>query len=71
LALLLYMAMHDNPYLYIKSHPKRSEVSSHLELPFSTTSDASKVARQRIEMAILQLSEMIRKKGGVITHLKD
>jgi len=71
LAPMLDMAMHDNPYVYIKSHPKRSEGTSHLELHFSTTSDDSKVARQRIERAILQLSEMIRKKGGVITPLKD
>ena len=71
LAPMLDVVMHDNPYVYIKSHPKRSEGTSHLELHFSTTSDDSKVARQRIERAILQLSEMIKKKGGVITPIKD
>ncbi|RLG96149.1 competence damage-inducible protein A [Candidatus Bathyarchaeota archaeon] len=71
LAPMLDVVMHDNPYVYIKSHPKRSEGTSHLELHFSTTSDDSKVAKKRIERAILQLSEMIKKKGGAITPVKD
>ena len=71
LAPMLDRAMHDNPYVYIKSHPKRSEGTSHLELHFSTTSDDPKIARQRIERTILQLSEMIKRKGGTITPVKD
>lgn len=70
LAPILDVVMHDNPYIYVKSHPKAAEKIPHLELHFSTTSDDSKVARQRIGRAVIQISEMIKKKGGVIKPVK-
>jgi len=70
LAPLIDVVMHDNPYVYIKSHPKAAEKIPHLELHFSTTSEDSKVARQRIGRALIQISEMIKKKGGVIKPVK-
>ena len=70
LAPLLDEVMHDNPYVYIKSHPKRAEKVSHLELHFSTTSDDSNVARQRIGRAVIQISEMIKEKGGIVRPIK-
>jgi len=70
LAPLLDCVMHDNPYVYIKSHPKAEKIP-HLELHFSTTSDDSKIARQRIGRAIIQISEMIKKKGGIIKPIKN
>lgn len=66
LAPVIEQVMKDNPYVYIKSHPKISEKTSHLELHFSTTSEDPKVAKQRIERAILQISEIIRERGGKI-----
>lgn len=66
LAPVIEQVMKDNPYVYIKSHPKISEKISHLELHFSTTSENPEVARQRIERAILEISEIIREKGGKI-----
>jgi len=62
--------MHDNPYVYIKSHPKVSEKTSRLELHFSTTCEDSNTARQRIGRAAVQISEMIKKKGGMIKPVK-
>ena len=70
LAPILDVVMHDNPYIYVKSHPKAAEKIPHLELHFSTTSDDSKVARQRIGRVVIQISEMIKKKGGVIKPVK-
>jgi len=70
LAPILDEVMHDNPYVYIKSHPKAAERVPHLELHFSTTSDDSAVARQRIGRAVIQISEMIRGKGGEVRPIK-
>jgi len=70
LAPILDEAMHDNPYVYIKSHPKASEKTHHIELHFSTTSEDSHVAKQRIGRALLQISEMIKRKGGKIRPKK-
>ena len=70
LAPILDIVMHDNPYVYIKSHPKTSEKTSQLELHFSTTCEDSNIARQRIGRAVVQISEMIKKKGGTIKPVK-
>jgi molybdenum cofactor synthesis domain-containing protein len=60
----------DNPHVYIKSHPQIRENTKKIELHFSTTSDDSKVARQRIGSAITRISEMIKEKGGKVKILK-
>ncbi|MEM2644088.1 MAG: nicotinamide mononucleotide deamidase-related protein, partial [Candidatus Bathyarchaeia archaeon] len=62
LAPLIEHVMHDNPYVYIKSHPKISEKTHHIELHISTTSDDPNVAKQRIERAIMQISNLIYEK---------
>lgn len=64
LAPLIDQVMHDNPYVYIKSHPKMSERVSHIELHLSTTSDDAVLAHQRMSKTLVQISEMILKKGG-------
>ena len=62
--------MHDNPYVYIKSHPKGAERIHRIEFHLSTTADSSNVARNRVSKALAQLCEIIEKKGGKIktTH---
>jgi molybdenum cofactor synthesis domain-containing protein len=70
LAPVIEEIMRDNPYVYIKSHPKISEKTHYIELHFSTTSDDQSVAKQRIERAILQISEIIRDKGGRIRAIQ-
>jgi len=70
LAPIIDRVMHDNPYIYIKSHPKATEKVPQLELHFSTTSKDSKLARQRIGGAIAQISEMIKERGGKIQPVK-
>jgi molybdenum cofactor synthesis domain-containing protein len=66
LAPLIDIAMHGNPYVYIKSHPKGEEKKPHLEIHFSTTAKDSKTAKDRLGKAIIQLSELIEKNGGKI-----
>jgi nicotinamide-nucleotide amidase len=64
LAPLIDMVMHDNPCVYIKSHPKREEGKPHIELHFSTSGTPSDKAEEKLEKAAAQLSGLIVKAGG-------
>ena len=70
IAPIIDQVMHDNPYIYIKSHPKGGEKTSRIELHFSTTSKDAKTAKNRVGRAIIQISEMIKAKRGKIRLLK-
>jgi molybdenum cofactor synthesis domain-containing protein len=70
LAPVIDRVMHDNPYVYIKSHPKGAERVPRIEFHLSTTAKDSKAARNRVSRALSQLSEMIRSKGGKIESPK-
>jgi molybdenum cofactor synthesis domain-containing protein len=70
LAPLIDITMRDNPYVYIKSHPKGEEKKPHIEIHFSTTAKDSKVAKDRLGKAIVQLSELIKEKGGKVKTFK-
>jgi nicotinamide-nucleotide amidase len=64
LAPLINQTMHDNPYVYIKSHPKGQEKKPHIEIHLSTTAKSSKNAKDCLGKAIIQLSELVQKNGG-------
>lgn len=66
LAPLIEQVMHENPYVYIKSHPKISEKTHHIELHFSTACRSQSEARQRIESAIIKITALISERGGRI-----
>jgi nicotinamide-nucleotide amidase len=66
LAPLIDRVMHDNAYVYIKSHPKSKENIPHIELHFSTTARDSQTAKARIEKAIAQLSVLVEANAGKI-----
>lgn len=70
LAPLIDLTMHDNPYVYIKSHPKGEEKKPRIEIHLSTTAKDSKTAKDRLGKAIIQLSELIKEKGGRIKTFK-
>ena len=70
LAPLIDKTMHDNPHVYIKSHPKGEERKPHIEIHFSTTAKSSKTAKNRLGKAIIQLSELVQKDGGKIKPKK-
>ncbi|MCW4034363.1 MAG: molybdopterin-binding protein [Candidatus Bathyarchaeota archaeon] len=63
--------MHTNPYVYIKSHPKGEERLPQIEFHLSTTADDVDVAKKRVTEALVQLTELIRQKGGKITDIKS
>jgi len=70
MAPLIDQVMHDNPYVYVKSHPKGAERVPRIEFHLSTTAKNSGVARDRVGKALVQLSELIQGKGGKIRPLK-
>jgi len=70
MAPLIERVMHDNPYVYIKSHPKGAEGIPRIEFHFSTTAKKSGFARKRVSKAFVQLSELIEEKGGKIKPIK-
>jgi nicotinamide-nucleotide amidase len=62
---LIDRTMHDNPYVYIKSHPSHTgEGKPHLELHLSTTAQESSTAKNRISKALMQITELVHTKGG-------
>jgi nicotinamide-nucleotide amidase len=67
---LIDEVMHDNPYVYVKSHPKGSEKVPRIEFHLSTTAKDSSEARNRVSKALFQLSELIQEKGGKIKPVK-
>ena len=67
LAPLIDKVMHDNPYIYVKSHPRGEEKKPHLEIHLSTTARDNETGKQRLEKAIIQLSDSVERIGGKIT----
>jgi molybdopterin-biosynthesis enzyme MoeA-like protein len=68
IAPLIDKTMHDNPFIYIKSHPgRRGEGKPHLELHLSTTAQDSETARKRVTKALLQIAGLVEetKQGRV------
>ena len=72
LAPLIDKVMHDNPHVYVKSHVYTKNVSqvegkkSHIELHFSTTAENCKTAEDRLNSAVVQLTDLVQKNGGKV-----
>jgi molybdopterin-biosynthesis enzyme MoeA-like protein len=73
IAPLIDKTMHDNPFIYIKSHPgQRGEGKPHLELHLSTTAQDSETARKRVTKALLQITGLVEQtKHGRVTIKKQ
>jgi molybdenum cofactor synthesis domain-containing protein len=70
LAPIIDKVMHDNSYVYIKSHPRGAEKTPHIELHLSTTANDSTTAKNRVSRAIVQMTDNIQAEGGKITRFK-
>jgi nicotinamide-nucleotide amidase len=68
---LIDKVMHNNPYVYIKSHPKGAERIPRIEFHLSTTAKDSSTARKHVSKALVQLSELIQEKGGKFKLIKS
>lgn len=62
--------MHDNPYIYIKSHPMGAEKKPKIELHLSTTAEDVGTAKKRVCRVLMQLSEIVKAKGGKTRTVK-
>ena len=70
IAPLIDQVMHENPYIYIKSHPMGAEKKPRIELHLSTTAEKAATARQRVGRALVQISELIKVRGGKARTVK-
>jgi nicotinamide-nucleotide amidase len=66
LAPLIDKVMHDNPSVYIKSHPKGKENRPHMEIHVSITAREAEKSEEKLQKAITQLSSEIEKIGGKV-----
>ena len=69
IAPLIDVTMHDNPYIYIKSHPKAPEPIPLIELYFTTTSKSQEEAKKLVEEAVKRVSPLIYEHGGKIEDI--
>jgi nicotinamide-nucleotide amidase len=69
LAPLIDTVMHDNPMVYIKSHPKGRENVPHMELHLSTTGATSANPQEQLSKAAKHLDQLIEKAGGEIVKV--
>lgn len=73
LAPLIDRVMRDNSKVYVKSHVYTKTVTqiegrkSHIELHFSTTAEDPKTAREHLDKAVVQLSDLVQKSGGRVS----
>jgi molybdenum cofactor synthesis domain-containing protein len=66
LAPLIDKVMHDNPGVYVKSHPRGEENKPHIEIHFSTTAKDTGKPEEKLQKAIAQLSSLIEKSNGKV-----
>jgi molybdenum cofactor synthesis domain-containing protein len=65
IAPLIDQVMHNNPYVYIKSHPGlEGEKKPRLELHLTTTAKDLKLAKNRVGKAFIEITELVQQKGG-------
>jgi nicotinamide-nucleotide amidase len=66
LAPLIDKVMHDNPYVYVKSHPKGEENKPHIEIHFSIKAKDTEKPEEKLQKAIAQLSNLIVRSNGKV-----
>ena len=72
IAPLIDQVMHNNPYVYIKSHPGREgEKKPRLELHLTTTAKDLKLAKNRVGKALIEITELVQQKGGKTRSSKE
>ena len=64
LAPLIDRVMHNNPGVYVKSHPRDGENKPHMEIHMSTTARNTDKPEEKLQKTITQLSIAIEKIGG-------
>jgi hypothetical protein len=63
--------MHDNPGVYIKSHPKEPEPLPVVEFHISMSSQSLDMSRKKVEDAAAQLTKLVQERNGVVEEIED
>ncbi len=71
LAPLIDIVMHDNPGVYIKSHPKEPEPLPVVEFHISMSSQSLDMSRKKVEDVAAQLTKLVLEKNGVVEEIED
>lgn len=66
IAPLIDEAMHENPHVYIKSHPRASELKPHIELHLMTASKSKSAAEKRLKATVDKISQLVLVHSGKI-----
>ena len=66
LAPLIDKVMHDNPGVYVKSHPKGEEDKPHIEIHFSIKDKEAEKPEEKLQKAVAQLSSLIEESSGKV-----
>jgi len=66
LAPLIDSVMHDNPDVYVKSHPRGRENRPNIEIHLSTSVGETEKPAETLERAMMQLSKAIEEVGGKV-----
>jgi molybdopterin-biosynthesis enzyme MoeA-like protein len=66
LAPLIDKVMHDNPDVYVKSHPRGEESKPHMEIHFSIKTKCTEKPEEKLQKATAQLSSLIEKSSGKV-----
>ena len=66
LAPLIDAVMHDNPGVYVKSHPRGRENRPNIEIHLSTTVGEAEKPTERLQRTMMQLSKAIEEAGGKV-----
>lgn len=66
LAPLIDKVIHDNPTVYVKSHPKGEENRPHMEIHFSIKCKEAENPEEKLRKTIAQLSSLIEKSSGQV-----
>jgi nicotinamide-nucleotide amidase len=66
LAPLIDRVMHDNPDVYVKSHPRGEENKPHTEIHFSIKAKGTEKPEEKLQKAMSQLSGLIVRGNGKV-----
>jgi molybdenum cofactor synthesis domain-containing protein len=68
LAPLIDSVMHDNPGVYVKSHPRGEENKPRIEIHLSTTAGQAEKPEEKLQKTVAQLVRAIIESGGNVVY---
>lgn len=69
LAPMIDKVMRGNPWVYMKSHPRREEGKAHIELHLTTSAENMETAKERVAQSVKEISGLVVNFGGIVIRL--